>query len=464
MWPLENIKPYHQNAKQHFVDYIATSIEEFDVDQPIVVDGDGVIIKGHGRLKAAKHIGLSEFPVIVRTDLTPEQVRLARLADNRSAEGGYDADKLTLELNELMASLPEVDFDSLGMTEEWLEKFEMPLDFSEIPGGGADRSRDGVLLEKFIIPPFSIFDTRQGYWFERRRAWEALLDTKSSKAGRDDMLTFAPSAQGEGVYKLRNKMREVMGRDPSWEEIMAEAKKQGIYTSDGTSVFDPVVCEVCYKWFCPDKGVIVDPFAGGSVRGLIADYLSYQYHGVDLRQEQIDENVFQASNLSLSPTWYCGNSLNIDSIIPRNVEPDFIFSCPPYYDLERYSENPEDLSNVSWQDFSVQYSEIISKSVALLKEDRFAVFVVGDVRDKKGFYRNFTNLTIEAFQNAGALLYNYIVLINNAGSLAIRANGIFSPYRKVGKQHQDILVFFKGNPKTIKQNFGEIEVADIAVN
>ena len=95
-WSLGKIKPYHQNAKLHNIEWITKSIEEFKVDQPIVVDGDGVIIKGHGRLEAAQRLGLKTFPVVVRTDLTPEQVRLARIADNRSAE----AEALELELSE----------------------------------------------------------------------------------------------------------------------------------------------------------------------------------------------------------------------------------------------------------------------------------------------------------------------------------------------------------------------------
>ena len=118
-WPLDKIIPYEKNAKLHQVEWIATSIREFQPDQPIVVDGDGVIIKGHGRLKAAQSLGLKEFPVVVRTDLTPEQVRLARIADNRTNEGGWNTDLLSAEISELMRDLPAFDFASLGMTSDW---------------------------------------------------------------------------------------------------------------------------------------------------------------------------------------------------------------------------------------------------------------------------------------------------------------------------------------------------------
>lgn len=131
-WPIEKIKPYPQNAKLHNEEWIARSIRQFKVDQPIVVDGDGVVIKGHGRLKAAEKLGLKEFPVVVRDDLTPEQVRLARIADNRSAEAGWDADVLKLEIGELDLATA----DELGIGMEWLES--LGIDLGDV-GPGADQ-------------------------------------------------------------------------------------------------------------------------------------------------------------------------------------------------------------------------------------------------------------------------------------------------------------------------------------
>jgi len=132
-WPIDKILPYENNPKLHNVEWIAKSIQEFKIDQPIVVDGQGVIIKGHGRLKAAQQLGLKEFPVVVRTDLTPEQVRLARIADNRTNEGGWDSDLLSAELSDIMDSLPEFDFESLGMNTDWFTTLNLSLDTASIP-------------------------------------------------------------------------------------------------------------------------------------------------------------------------------------------------------------------------------------------------------------------------------------------------------------------------------------------
>jgi hypothetical protein len=85
----------------------------------------------------------------------------------------------------------------------------------------------------------------------------------------------------------------------------------------------------------------------------------------------------------------------------------------------------------------------------MLKENAFAAIVVGDVRDKRGYYYNFVGDTVEAFSRAGLRLYNECVLINQVGTGAMRANGQFSAGRKVVKSHQNVLVFIKGNEKHI---------------
>ena len=148
--------------------------------------------------------------------------------------------------------------------------------------------------------------------------------------------------------------------------------------------------------------------------------------------------------------------MHIDTIA-KGYEADLLFSCPPYADLEVYSDLKEDISNMSYKEFISIYREIIRKSCNLLKNDRFAVFVVGDVRDKNGFYQNFVSDTIQAFIDSGLMLYNEMILVNAVGTLAIRSGRQFAIGRKVGKQHQNALVFYKGNPKNIKQNYPELD-------
>ena len=136
-----------------------------------------------------------------------------------------------------------------------------------------------------------------------------------------------------------------------------------------------------------------------------------------------------------------------------------LFSGPPYADLEVYSDLKEDISNMPYKDFISVYREIIRKSCELLKNDRFAVFIVGDVRDKNGFYQNFVSDTIKSFIDSGLLLYNEMILVNNLGNLPMRAGKYFNGGRKIGKQHQNVLVFYKGNPKNIKSNYPELDLS-----
>lgn len=110
---LSEIKPYENNPRHNdsAVDAVAESIREFGFRQPIVVDKDGVIIVGHTRYKAALKLGLEQVPVHVATDLTPEQARAYRIADNRSSElSDWNYELLAIELEALSSTnylLPE---------------------------------------------------------------------------------------------------------------------------------------------------------------------------------------------------------------------------------------------------------------------------------------------------------------------------------------------------------------------
>jgi hypothetical protein len=230
----------------------------------------------------------------------------------------------------------------------------------------------------------------------------------------------------------------------------------------GTSIFDPVLCELTYRWFCPPGGSVLDPFAGGSVRGIVAAVLGHPYTGIDLRAEQVAANEAQAARITpeAPPRWLVGDGRDVAALAPGPH--DLVFSCPPYADLERYSDDPRDLSTLDYPAFLAAYRAIIAAAVGLLRPDRFAAFVVGDVRDRRGFYRNFVADTVAAFQDAGARLYNEAVLVTAVGSLPIRVGKQFAGYRKLGKTHQNYLVFFNGDPKAIPAAFGEVEVGDPA--
>jgi DNA modification methylase len=212
-----------------------------------------------------------------------------------------------------------------------------------------------------------------------------------------------------------------------------------------------------YKWFNIDGGKIYDCFAGGSVRGVVAAKLGYEYTGIDLRQEQVDENIRQAEQIGVSPTWHCDDSSNADKYVEDNSV-DMIFTCPPYADLEVYSDDKRDISNMEYDDFCKVYAKILSIACRKLKDDRFAVVVIGDVRDPKGAYRRLVDYTRKVMTDNGLYLYNDFVLIEQIATGAVRAARQFNALRKVVKKHQNVLCFYKGDISKIKENYKELDL------
>jgi DNA modification methylase len=385
-----------------------------------------------------------------------------------------------------------------------------------------------TLAERFIVPPFSVLDARQGYWQERKRAWiglgieselgrgqdylalqgaperqesyKTLGAIAPNEGGQNGILTSPgkyatspggsprpaatlgkdghtqrgdgkgrPLARTEGSSDPGDLHHKFSSRPPHGPNVKQNPDGSLAYQptnqgdgQSGTSVFDPVLCELAYRWFCPPSAAILDPFAGGSVRGIVAHILNHHYTGIDLQPAQIAANITQAVNIcpDNQPVWIVGDSRNLAEL--TTGEFDFIFSCPPYYDLELYSDDPQDLSNLGdYGTFLADYRAIIAACIDRLKDNRFACFVVGDIRDKRGFYRNFISDTIAAFQDAGAALYNEAILVTAVGSLPIRIGRQFQGYRKLGKTHQNVLVFYKGDPKAIKV-FGEVEAGEVS--
>ena len=263
-----------------------------------------------------------------------------------------------------------------------------------------------------MIKPFSILDTRSKEWQERKRWWINTYNIQS-ELGREN----------------------TQSRARFWED-------------NTVSIFDATLCEKMYEWFCPEEGRVLDPFAGGSVRGIVATEMGYIYNGIDLSDEQIEANKKQ----STKPNWIQGDSeWVIDSI--QNKTQDFVFTCPPYYDLEKYTDNPADLSNMDEDSFDKKYYSILRKAAEKLKDNRFFAVVVSEVREqsttgnyKIGKYKGLVWKTIRACEEAGLHFYNDMILFNSQHQASRVVDTYFERNRKVASVHQNILVFVKGNP------------------
>ena len=268
------------------------------------------------------------------------------------------------------------------------------------------------LKEQFGANPFTVFDVKEQSWRERKQWWN-----------NKGILPPLEPLQSKSMVNMPD------------DKFIKTA-----------STFDPVLCEMMYRWYCPEGGTILDPFAGGSVRGIVAGYLGYKYTGIDIRPEQVASNIDQASRIlgpSKQPEWIAGSSnvvLFEQFLADRRF--DMLFTCPPYFNLEVYSDIEGDLSNMEWPAFIGTYRSIIRKACALLKKDAMAIIVVGEVRARNGYLYGFVPATVKAFEDCGLKYYNEAVLETPVVSAQKRASSTMR-HGKLVKVHQNVLMFKK---------------------
>lgn len=406
-----------------------------------------ILEAGEGRVKAARLLGWTHIAGLVCED-DEQTAKAFAIADNLLGDKSQFNNDLLMAQLEDMGNPTEV---VPGVTDEWLEA--VLAETSKKKAKGSRNERDGGLFDKFLIPPFSILDSGQGYWQDRKRQWKSLgID---GGAGRETAKASGSWGR-EGLHNI-DKYRDDGGQ---------------VLDSDGHafSFFDPVLCEIAMTWFAPKGGLVCDPFAGGPTAGIVAGVLGYEFMGVDIRQEQVEANreIMQALKESnklefpFDPLWVTGDSAYlVDVLKEAKVDGgvDLLFSCPPYFDLEVYSDLDQDLSTATtYTEFIGEYHGVIAQGVEALDPNRFAVFVVGDIRDEHGMYHNFVSDTIDGFERAGARLYNEAILVTVAGSLPMRVGRYFARSRKLGKRHQNVLVFVKGDPVEAVKHMGPVEI------
>lgn len=258
--PIDTLTPAAYNPRKispRELEKLAASIREHGFVEPVVINKDGTIIGGHQRVKAAALLGMTDVPVAI-VDIPKNHEQTLNLALNR-IRGEFD-EKLLVEL---ITSLAEDDRKRTGFDESEIATL--------LAKGVKNAERANALRDRFLVPPMSILDSRQGYWQERKRAWLSL--GIRSELGRD-----AKKYNSGGPGELGALYTSASGRDPSYyaqkrdveaklghQITTAEFEKTyyqdeqagGGLSETGTSVFDPVICELVYRWFCPPGGAIL---------------------------------------------------------------------------------------------------------------------------------------------------------------------------------------------------------------
>lgn len=390
-------------------------------------------------------------PVIRASELTDDEQREFIIKDNVGF-GEWDMEALS---NEWDAE----DLDAWGV-DVWQTSEDGGGDGAD-DGGGESEQQNASLNDRFVVPPFSILDTRKGYWQARKKMWREQIGDMGES--RNDKLIKSPEIKYKGLYQRTRKHREELGvsfkeyieKYVPAEVLEHEASK---VLSKGVSLFDPVLSETMCKWFTPYEGAkIFDCFAGDTYKGLVFAMCGFSFRGVELRQEQVDINNRVLEGRGLDIEYICDDGQNVAKHFDPESQ-DMLFSCPPYYDLEVYSKDERDASNQgTYEEFIAILDKAFKAALTCLKPNRFAVVVVGDVRDKKtGFYYGFADDVKRIFKEGGASLYNEIILVETGASTALRASR-YMESRKVAKMHQNVLVFYKGDPKDILANFPKID-------
>lgn len=286
----------------------------------------------------------------------------------------------------------------------------------------------GQLEKDHTFLPFDVIDARGEAWKARKRAWASLIESHRGRSAQPGWNTRAHSnGFGEWLASVDN-----AGERTDFAH--------GWRTGHDVSVFDPCLAELAVRFWSQEGDTVSDPFAGGSVRGIVAASMGRQYYGIDLRPEQCEENRSQARSAGLDGCeWFAGDAL--DAPVREST---LLFTCPPYGDLERYSDDPRDLSTMDYRDFL----DALSKSLRrhMLGCTGFAVIVCNSFRSKRsGNYHGLhplpADITKAISRSDRWVLWDDCVFLTALGTVPVRASHNWKRGHKLGRCHQRVLVF-----------------------
>jgi hypothetical protein len=237
-----------------------------------------------------------------------------------------------------------------------------------------------------------------------------------------------------------------------WRRLLGETGHSGarnetfrkdhdsIYTGSHSVFPAPLVEWILLRYGGPPGGRVLDAFAGGPPRAVVSAIMGFEYHGFEIRQEQIDENMVVVKDLKLKGVnYHCADGRFLE--IPNSVF-DFALTCPPYYNLEQYSDDPMDISNAgSYNEFNAAMWFCACSHMPLMKPGAFVCIVVGNFREKRsGELIDFRAHTVNNFRDAGFYFHQEVILSKNFASAAKRSTNSWKGLKLV-PIHEFLLVF-----------------------
>jgi len=298
----------------------------------------------------------------------------------------------------------------------------------------------------------NLWESTSGEWLKIKREWNRQIE----EAGEKHNIVNPKFATREGCWQGSNGMSNVVlsKQKVEGDEIITDKSKT---LNGNASVLDPTACEIILRMFMPTNGVrVYNPFGGGVQMGFVTGACGYEYLASEIRQNQCD------ANNSICKDFYNTKWIQSDSssFTPKQNY-DLIFSCPPYYKVEKYIDYngviPENELNSlkTYDDFRDMLFEGYKKAISVMNDNTFFVVMTGDSRDKNGGYYGCEAEHELFFKQQGLHIYNRIVYLESEFTRRAHAKKTLSA-RKFPKCEQKIYAFFKGDPAKIKDLYPNI--------
>ena len=296
----------------------------------------------------------------------------------------------------------------------------------------------------------NVWVTTKGDWLTLKREWNERINAAGEAAGVANPLYATREGCWQGVNGYSNVVNTKRSVDEHGEVIATTKSHNG-----NASVLDPVACEVIARFFMPGTGGrMYNPFGGGVQMGYIAGASGYEYLASEIRQNQVEANNKICSEFGQAVRWVQADSSQYEP----DGDVDMIFSCPPYYRVERYVDYDgappagEINSLSTYEEFRDTLFRGYATALRRLKDNRFIVIMTGDSRDKHGAYYCSEAETELFLRGQGLSVYNRIVYLESEFTRLAHAKRTLNT-RKFPKREQKIIVAYKGDIGAIPDNF-----------
>jgi hypothetical protein len=283
----------------------------------------------------------------------------------------------------------------------------------------------------------NVWDSTKGEWLKLKRGWNEHIDAAGEAMG----IPNPAFATREGCWQ----------GEAGFANVVTGRSHNG-----NASVLDPVACEVILRFFTPNGGRVYNPFGGGVQFGYVAGASGYEYLASEIRQNQCDANNALCSQFP-NVRWVQGDSSTYE---PDGLY-DLVFTCPPYYRVERYIDYdgapPDGEINAmgTYEQFRDTLFAGYRVAIDHLRDNRFIVIMTGDSRGAKGAYHCHEAETEVFFKNEGLTVYNKIIYLEAEFTRLAQAKKTLNG-RKFPKREQRIIVAYKGDVDAITKEFPPI--------